>query len=61
MHIQMFMIITCNACALNMHWEDDDHDDAIIILIHMMMMMMMMMMIKNLKVDVLIISTVRRC
>ena len=34
MHTQMFMIITCNACALNMHWEDDDHDDAIIILIH---------------------------
>ena len=34
MHIQMFMLITCNACALHMHWEDDDHDDAIIILIH---------------------------
>ena len=34
MHTQMFMIITCNACALHMHLEDDDHDGSIIILIH---------------------------
>ena len=30
----MFIIITCNACALHMHLEDDDHDGSIIILIH---------------------------